>query len=381
MKDGGDGKLAQTRPQRPIERRLQYHERRRALKLLTDSMRRAKALRKAVKFKKTNADGTFEFLEDFKISIIPSCVRINDGNNFLPAAAWVPNYRVPVLQLRTFDHFDLCVEDPDHPHYVQHIDEWCQSIRRRCQNAFAEGTAERPVRFVVFGELSFPSFWPGHPKKACKLDVRPQISRLRADLDRCLQNLATQHNAVIISGSCHDPATFENVASIYFPSSLDTTSHVKLTSAQAVGEYVRIARDITYPVYKIGWLKFCVLICSDAFDLNIFFQQIWLGSGSSDIKPQIYFVPSYYLRPGPMHQMARACQQLSLATGTMVVFVNHGYDPDGATVFIAGHEIPLLERQGQETASFDVDWIDVFGRIYESERMRTNLANILDQGQ
>jgi hypothetical protein len=76
----------------------------------------------------------------------------------------------------------------------------------------------------------------------------------------------------------------------------------------------------------------------------MFFRQILAAaSGHTATTPEIYFVPSFYVQMADGHAMRDACQQLSLASGQIVVFVNQRSDPDGQAVFVAGVEIPLVD--------------------------------------
>jgi len=235
-----------------------------------------------------------------------------------------------------------------------------------------------PVRYVLFVELSFPNFWPGRSRVVSEYDLRRRLNELRNNLDQRLQALATRHQAVIMSGTYHDSATFENIACIYFPNAKFTRYHSKLTSAQAVLEHIKVARSVQYPIYNVGDCRFAVLICSDAFDLNIFFEQL-SGSKNPAIRPNIYFVPSFYVeKHDGQNRILDACKQLSLATGKIVVFVNQSAGADCAAAFIAGEKQNLSQGPGL-SRYLTVDQDLVQGLLDKSGEIRNRLEQMFSR--
>ena len=157
-----------------------------------------------------------------------------------------------------------------------------------------------------------------------------------------LQDLADKKNVVILAGTSHDATTFQNFGPIFFPERIHSTDHKKLTSAYKIGEYIRPQVGQEYPVYSMGPMTFSVLICSDAFDLNIFFEQFAAGTMISKLVPNVVFVPSFYVnKPGRTNAILNACRQLSLATNVIVVFCNHLFDSSRHAVFLGGQELRL----------------------------------------
>jgi predicted amidohydrolase len=307
-----------------------------ALTLVSDTVHRAKALfsPRAVSCK---SETGLDPLEPYRIAIVPYSlsVKTSDGKYF-PGGGSPPDQGF-LLKEHQFDHFTLCVNDQTQLYIVER---WCDKIVADSKRAFQLG-----ARFALFPELSFPNFWPGRPEPIEQVDRRRKLNGLRADLDRRLQRLAKDHEGIIIAGSYHDWETFENICQIYFPEAEHSRSHKKLTTARSVNEYVKTSHGIDYPVYNVSERRFCVLICTDAFDLNMFFRQI-LATGSGDLgtKPEIFFVPSYYVAREREHRLKSACGQLSLATGQIVVFVNQSMDTSGPAVFVAGIELALTQK-------------------------------------
>ena len=239
------------------------------------------------------------------------------------------------------------------PDLAEFLKRWCGWTLGRLERALAPVQDQPPVKYAVFGELSFPNFTTGH--FADSIAAEDTLRAMNAAFQHQVQTLARKYKAVIIGGSSHNPLTHQNVADIYFPDGLPPTRHRKHTAAQALDEHINIARGIRYPVYNLGPLNFCVLICSDAVDLNIFAQMLRAKKAADrGASPEIYFVPSFYIqREGQRHAMLRACQQLSKGTGETVIFVNRIEDPKRAAAFIAGYRVGDLDTFRNYTTGCD----------------------------
>ncbi len=217
---------------------------------------------------------------DFKVALVPSRIFVKHEDKYYPQE---PAQDDVLLVTRSFDHFDICIPDSDHPDHVSNISRWCEQFKKRAAAAVNSG-----AKFVVFGELSYPNFWPGRPEPVGALEKRRELDLLKLDLSGYLKNLAQQSGSTIISGSYHDTDTFENLCHLHIPFGA-SYRHKKLTCARAVGEDIKLPRGNQFPVYKIGDIIFCVLICSDAFDLNMFFRQLCRDTNHPDVLPQIFF--------------------------------------------------------------------------------------------
>ena len=355
-----------------------------AIGLVGATIYRAKALFDPVPYPCEPPRPASEIKATYKIALIPYRLTVKTRENtFVPGGARPPDHAI-ILREREFDHFDLCVKDDDR---VPTIRSWCDHIVQLCTSALATGAS-----FVLLPELSHPNFWSGRPAEdfwgkrraeAPPPDRRRLLDSARRKLDRRLQALSTKHKAVIISGSYHDCETFENISPIYFPDASKSRNHKKLTTAYTVREQVKTARGVGYPVYSALGRRFCVLICTDAFDLNMFFRQaIATGSAHQPTTPEIYFVPSFYVPQDETHAMREACQQLSFASGQAVVFVNQAEDrPVPIAVFAAGveviPEVVVPPGEGDSIYTVELSTALISEHAERSAGMRTALSSLL----
>jgi predicted amidohydrolase len=276
------------------------------------------------------------------------------------------------LGLYNFDHYDLC---------LRHKAVKFEELRAHCSNLLREyDRLARQSDVIVSNELAFPSFWPGLPvwqnaaedgEAADQRSGRPEyvdrthIRLLRRWFEKELQKIAKEHCTIIMPGTFHDWNSFENVLPIKFPSHEDATDHVKRTTARRAKEFVKVSRLKELPVYNFGEFRFSVLICSDVYDLNIFFRQ-FSRSGRREEQPDIYFVPSFqpsrksaHLRPADRdNQILRACEDLSWATGAAVVFVNQADARSAITraIFFPGEPEPAYKDVGAGSKVFSFNW-------------------------
>jgi predicted amidohydrolase len=281
--------------------------------------------------------------------------------------------RASDLVFERFDHFDLCLR---HPKIDRNMSQnWCGELLTKYRRA-----AQARAELICANELSFPSFWTGRAPKSGRdqstiafLNDLKDMQRREAEFERQLQDVSKTEGCVILPGTYHDPFSFENVAPVIFPYEVDTIDSRKYTSAHSAGESIKVSRLRKIPVYAYGNLVFSVLICSDAFDLNIFFRYMIDRLGPDKYKNQdIIFVPSYYQpEPGKRNAMLDACKQLSWATGSVVVFVNC-YSSDGnacKAVFMCGEEV--WSSKERNISYFTIDWRKFHGMFERWLRART----------
>lgn len=337
------------------------------IRLIREVARRSGAICRPVSFDRFKQK-TGDVLQTYRVALISCRIFVKVGREYFPNKPKKGD--AAVLEAKEFDHFDICVPNASAKRHVALIEAWCKVIKARCALAVREG-----AKFIIFNELSYPNFWPGRPVDVGAREKRRELDMLRVDLDKYLQEMATEEEVVIIAGSYHDTYTFENIGYIYFPEEKYSCTHKKLTSARAVGEHVNLPRGVQYPIYNWNSLAFSVLICSDAYDLNIFFRQLLRPTCHPDAQPFIFFVPSYHIvDPKKRHQMVDACEQLSAATGSVVVFVNQKADRRSNVVFFAGMRRPLTTKGG--VSFLDVDHIDVKDCQLKMGSLRDELDDI-----
>ena len=342
-----------------------------AISLITATVQRAKALFEPELINCPSDNQAFDVLKTQRLAVLTPSVRVKtqSGETFPDAPLHANTFW---LQEEHFDHFDICVSDNAR---IETLRDWCNQIKNGCKAAIEDDAA----RFILIPELGYPSFWPGRLNSVANSRSRVQLDRLRADFDASMQNLAKRNNAVIICGSYHDWETFENITRVYFPSHDHSCRHKKLTSAYKVQEHIKVARGAKYQVYDLGTMKFCIFVCTDAFDLNIFFRQIFYrSSGYTKYAPQLYFVPSFYASSKiGRHSLLEACMQLSMATGATVVFSNQANDLDGRSIFVAGQKLDLINKGAYSVG--EIDPAKVVEYQNKTNKMRIALASIVSK--
>lgn len=343
-----------------------------AVKLVGGTVGRSKALHEPEAIfcpKEIDLERKFK---PYRIAFLPFGLSVKKygAESYQPGGGHPPP-NAYILHEHRFDHFALCVNDG---RGIDGIKPWADEVLARCEAALVAR-----ADFVVMSELSFPNFWPGRGEQDNQFaDQRRLLRKLHSDLEDRLQKLASAYKAVIICGSYHDWETFENICPIYFPEAIYSRNHKKRTSAFIVNEHIKPAHSKKYSVYHSVGRSFCVLICTDAFDLNLFFRQAIESSqptGRMEMKPEIYFVPSFYEKDRGGHALRSACEQLSLATGQVVIFVNHTSDLEGLAAFVAGDYISPQPQNGIPMVELDPSMIAE--RAQKSEDMRKALSEIL----
>jgi hypothetical protein len=331
-------------------------------------------------------------LESYKIAMISSKIYARDNTGYYPEEPQAENTNTILLSLRSFDHFDLYLPLDDGGH-VERVRRWSEDVKKKCTAALRAGRSPK-VRFIIFNELAFPNFWPGRAKHIGANEKRRELASIWIDLNKFLQDKSTRFNVIIIAGTHHDSDTFENICSIYFPKKELTCNHKKITSARAAGENIKVPSGISIPIYTYDKMTFCVLICSDAFDLNIFFHFLTQKTGVQQRLPQIFFVPAFQLRKkvgdngnaaskkniNGMNALFKSCEQLSLATGSIVVIANQGFDEDRSAVFISGKRMRLTEcKSDEDIALINIQEKDVSNAKAETHTFRTAITDQITQ--
>lgn len=170
---------------------------------------------------------------------------------------------------------------------------------------------ENNADFICINELGFP-----YSPRAENFEEE------NSDLITELKKIANDYETYIIAGTFHDEETLFNTGYIFSPGKEIEDKlpikHLKKCSALSIGEEIRIPyeRYIDYYCYKFGY--FTVLICLDSFDPSLIVQVLRAHKTSSpDV--DLIFVPSY---TPDSYKADIACKEISMATGSIVSYVN-----------------------------------------------------------
>lgn len=186
---------------------------------------------------------------------------------------------------------------------------------------------EEGADLVCFNELAYPTPLDEKGDNVFKNKVKKIVS---------------QYELSLIAGSYHDATRFYNLSPVIAHSDKQkgthAIAHAKMTSAVRAFELIRIPpnRQIRYYQTKHGF--FAVLICIDIYDPSLIFRLIMknhLYSGEEKI--DFVFVPSFTANDAP--KLAKACQDLSYASATLVVYVNCSADTPRHAAYLAGEEV------------------------------------------
>jgi hypothetical protein len=203
---------------------------------------------------------------------------------------------------------------------------------------------------ICVNELGYPAFL--NTKKNLN-GVEPQALMKQKDKDFRLkvQEISNRYNTIIVCGTYHNPEDYHNKAVIFFPKLANSIEHLKLTSAKSenVGEIIRVPSNRNFPVYDTIYGNICVLICSDAFDLNMFFRNIKMTDGRAfEDNIDIIFVPSF-----TEVSLEASCQALSYFSKSVVIYVNTQLSVYNA-VFVGGQRLSQLGNE--PTRVVDIPW-------------------------
>lgn len=171
-----------------------------------------------------------------------------------------------------------------------------------------------------------------------------------------VQRLVNKRHVFLIAGSYHDRKRCYNLCPVFSPiparrpqgSSVGPFAHAKLTSAVKVFELIRIPsnRDLRYYVTSLG--SFNILVCLDAYDPSLVLRLIRMNYAfSGGDKIEVVFVPSFSLEKGL--SFARACEDLSYATASVVVYVNCRHSEPLHAVYLAGKPLPPFRPRRRDT--------------------------------
>lgn len=220
-----------------------------------------------------------------------------------------------------------------------------EGIRDLCQDG---------ADIICVNELGYPAYNCPAGSEICEADRRRLVDgdeTFRADV----QALADKHNCLILCGTHHDASDIHNKAMIFFPEDqFSPREHIKLTTAKSINvrEIVRTPSNDEFILYRTRFGEIAVFICLDAYDLNMFFRQLYRGIHShdrNDHTPDIIFVPAY--SPKPLEQ---ACESLSYFAASTVVYCNTKNKPFNG-VYVGGESIEPLENVEKRIVHLPMD--------------------------
>lgn len=164
-----------------------------------------------------------------------------------------------------------------------------------------------------------------------------------------IQAIANDSHCIILCGTYHDVKELTNKAVLFVPGLNRQVEHRKLTSADAVGEVVRGGGTSDYLIYDTVLGRIGILICKDAYDLNVFCRYALSASPRSIEKvPDLILVPA--LSRG---SLADACKELSYFAKTIVAYAD-GWSSPKSALYVAGVEIGS-EAYDRESL-FELSW-------------------------
>ncbi len=233
---------------------------------------------------------------------------------------------------------------------------------------------ELGANFICVSELGYPAF------------KTPRDTTIDADGLKLLENgdnlfrkniqrLSDKHDTIIICGTYHDVDCLNNKAVVFSPHTKEI-EHEKLTTAKSenIGEVIRTPKNSNFYLYKTKYGIVAILICLDAFDLNMLCRQMTSSFHDSNEKaPDIIFVPAF-----SSYSLQKACEELSYFSRSIVCYVDGGTTPH-SVVYVSGelHHITNLNEASlvnvtQNTIgdlyqkAFDRQKNGIFGSVYGS---------------
>jgi predicted amidohydrolase len=194
---------------------------------------------------------------------------------------------------------------------------------------------------ICVSELGYPPFMsPGD--SAMTDEARRRLRDGDLSFREEIQRVVDAHRCIILGGSYHDVNRLTNTGLLFVPGRKGAVEHGKLTTADAptIGEVIRTATMSNYPVYHTELGRIGVLICKDAYDLNVLCRHaLATATGSMEAPPELILVPAF----SPA-SLAKACEQLSYFAATAVVYVNGGALPWSA-LYVGGKELRCEEHE------------------------------------
>lgn len=229
------------------------------------------------------------------------------------------------------------------------------------------------ANFVCANELSFPNV----DDRKLSAETKKRYHQARNKLDRKLIKLANEYHAFVIAGTFHDVSEVQNTCPIYHidPSGKRRfkTKHVKLTSAELVGEYVRIPEIRRIPCYQSKYGSFGIFICLDSYDASLVMKlmknNMRLVNAANkrhlsreDFRDHVglVFVPS--LNEESENAVA-LCKDISYAGACISVFSNCGSKRNKQAVYMADKQIePDPKLNDTEVVGYEIEKED-FSRM------------------
>ena len=226
------------------------------------------------------------------------------------------------------------------------------------------------VTIICVNELGYPNFTV--PSGATFYELKKQLELADKHFREELVNLAHNHDAIILAGSYHNAKDLKNKAVLFYRNESNGLTperfieHEKLTSAKSenVGEVIRTPSTRQWPIYITRLGSLAVLICLDAYDLNVFFRQMEARFTSGKSRPDIVLVPSY--SPKSLH---RICQNISYACNNVVVYVNHAATDQKpySAVYVSGKSIDISYDVTERIGRAEVSWIERTDLMHKNE--------------
>jgi len=206
-----------------------------------------------------------------------------------------------------------------------------------------QALAQNP-HFILINELAYP-----HPSF---LKTRPEFFKIQNFLKEKIQEkLKNYKNCIyLIAGTYHDPSVYYNFSLIFHNdeewekngTTMSPIFHAKRTSALKLGEKINVPATNQIRRYISRYGPFKVLVCLDIYNplvtIPIIANAIKKPAQENN-KFSIIFVPSYW----PYGKaLDKACKDLSLLTGAIVVYSDGADTQCNSGIAIAGE---IIDKQ------------------------------------
>jgi predicted amidohydrolase len=210
--------------------------------------------------------------------------------------------------------------------------------------------AKNGANVICVSELGYPAFVS--PLDGAVSDIEQgELNEGDLKFRQKIQAISTRYHCIILCGSHHDVNELTNKAILFVPGLDEHIEHRKLTSADAAGETVRAGGNFRYAIYETELGRLGILICKDAYDLNVFCRYALTGSArSTERVPDLILVPAY-----SRASLADACRELSYFARTTIAYVDANSSPRSA-LFVAG-ELVASEHDERESLCA-ISWED-----------------------
>lgn len=212
--------------------------------------------------------------------------------------------------------------------------------------------ARKRANVICVSELGYPAFTvplDGRiSERECQL-LAAGDTQFRKEI----QEISDEWRCIILCGSYHDVHDLTNKALLFVPGDPHPEEHRKLTTADSpeIGEVIRTARSSGHFIYATELGRISVLICKDAYDLNVFCRYALMGSSLNGETPSdLILVPAFSRVP-----LVDACREVSYFGRTVVAYVD-GCSSPRSSVFVAGK--CLFNEYEKRSALFGVSWAE-----------------------